>query len=72
MASLFQSVNYGAINTSDTTIKGYYVMKFISEAYTLENNTTTDGQIISAGKIFVKAQYLFSMQENSNCYWKQQ
>ena len=49
MASLVQSGNYGTINISDTTTNGYYVIKFISEAYMLQNNTTIDGQIIIAG-----------------------
>ena len=48
MASLFQSGMYGAINTYDTTPNGLYVIQFISEAYTLQNNTTIDGQVISA------------------------
>ena len=66
MASLVQSGEYGAIKTSGTTIKGYYVIRFISEAYTLHNNTTTDGQTISAVELVVKAKYLCSMQENTN------
>ena len=43
MASLFQSGMYGAINTDDTTTNGLYVIQFLSEAYTLQNNTTIDG-----------------------------
>ena len=35
MSSLVQSSKYGAINTYDKTTNGYYVIKFISEAYTL-------------------------------------
>ena len=72
MASLVQSGMYGAINTDDTTTNGFYVIQFLSEAYTLQNNTTIDGQVISAGELVVKAQYLCSMQENTNWYWKQQ
>ena len=49
MASLVQYDKYGAINTSDTTTHGFYVITFISEAYTLKNNTTIDRKIISAG-----------------------
>ena len=30
------------------------------------------GQVISAGELVVKEQYLCSMQENTNWYWKQQ
>ena len=47
------------------------LFKFISEAYTLQNNTTIYGQVISSGELFIKAQYLCSMQENTNWYWKQ-
>ena len=40
MASLFQSGMYGTINTDDTTTNGLYVIQFLSEAYTLQDNTT--------------------------------
>ena len=70
-ASLFQSVMYGAITIDKTTTNGIYVIKFISEAYMLQNNTRIDEKIISAGEFVVKAQYLYSMQENTNWYWKQ-
>ena len=62
MASLVQPGRYGAIKISDTTTNGLYAIMFMLEAYTLQNITTIDGQIISAGKLVVKAQYLFSMQ----------
>ena len=45
---------------------------FISEAYTLQDNTKIDGQIINAGELVVKSQYLFSMQVYTNWYWEQQ
>ena len=61
MASLVQSVKYGAINTHYTTTNGFYVIQFISEAYRLKNNTTIDGQIIYEGELVVKEQYLSSM-----------
>ena len=72
MDSLFQSSKYGDIKKADTTTNRLYVIKFISEAYTIHNNTTMDGQIIYAGEFFVKAQYICSMKENPKCYWKQQ
>ena len=50
IASLFQPGMYGAINTYDTTTNGFYVIQFLSEAYTLQNNTTIDGQVISSEK----------------------
>ena len=45
---------------------------FTSGSYTLQENTTIDGQIITAGELVVKAQYLFSMQIDTNWYWNQQ
>ena len=72
VASLVWSGMYGNINTDDTTTNGFYVIQVLSEACKLQNKTTIDGQVISAGKLFVKAQYLCSVQENTNWYWKQQ
>ena len=62
MASLVQSGMYGYINTDDTTTNGLYVIQFLSEAYTLKNNTTIDGQVIYAGELVVKSQYICSVQ----------
>ena len=72
MASLVQSGMYGAIKTYDTTKTLFYVIQFISESYMLQNNTTIDGQVIYADELVVKAKYIFSMQENTNWYWKKQ
>ena len=65
MASLVQSVMYGSINTDDTTTNRLYIIQFVSEAYTLKNNTTIYGQVISAGELVFKAQYLCYIQENT-------
>ena len=72
MASLVQLGMYVVNNTDYNTSNGFYVIKLISEAYTLQNNTTIYGQVISSGKLVAKAQYLCSMQKNTNWYWKQQ
>ena len=72
MDSFVQLGMYGAINTEDTTKNGFYVIQFLSDAYKLQNNITIDGQVISAGELFVKAQYICSMQENTNWYWRLQ
>ena len=58
MDSLFQSGMYSVINTYDTTKNGFYVIKLIPEAYMIQNNTTIYEQVISGGKLVVKAQYL--------------
>ena len=42
MASLVQSGKYDVINTSETKTKGSYVIQFISEACTLQDNKNID------------------------------
>ena len=49
MASLVESVKYESINTTDTTTHRFYVIMFKSEAYPLQENTTIDEEIITAG-----------------------
>ena len=72
MASLVKSGKYGAINTTDTSTNGFYVIMFTSGAYTLQENTTIDGQILIAGELVFNAKYLCSMQVDTNWYWNQQ
>ena len=62
MTSIFQSGIYGVINPDDTTANRIYFIQLISEEYTLQNNTRIDGQLISAGELVVKSQYLCSIQ----------
>ena len=45
---------------------------FTSGAYTLQENTTIDGQILIAGELVVNAKYLCSIQVETNWYWNQQ
>ena len=71
MTSLVESVKYGAVNTTYTTTNVFYVIIFISEAYTLQDNTTIDGQIITACELVAKTQYLYSMQVDTNWCWDQ-
>ena len=66
MASLVQSGMYGAINIDATTTNGLYVIKFLSEAYNIQNNTTIYRQVICARELVFKEQYICSMQENTN------
>ena len=72
MASLVESGKYGAINTTDTYNNGFYVIMFTSGAYTLQENTTINGQILIAGELVVNEKYLCSMQVDTNWYWHQQ
>ena len=72
MASLVESGTYGVINTTEKSTNGFYVIVFKSGAYILQENTTIDGKIITAGELVVKAQYIFSLQIDTIWYWNQQ
>ena len=54
MSALVQNGKYGAINTTNTTTMGYYVIKFLSEAYTLQEDRLCDGKTSTYGEIVVK------------------
>ena len=71
MASLVESGKYISIKTTDTSTNGFYVIMFTSGAYTLQENTTIDGQIITAGELIVKAKYLCSVQVDTTWYCNQ-
>ena len=45
------------------------MIAFVSEAYTLKDDTTWDGQIITYCELVFKAQYLIYIQEKRNWYW---
>ena len=72
MASLVESGTYGGINTADISTNLFYVTVFTSGAYTLQGEKTIYGQIITAVELVVKAQYLCSLQIDTNWYWNQQ
>ena len=70
MSALVQNGKYGATNTSYPTTIGYYVVKFLSEPYTLQGGKTVYKQVINTGIIIVKSEYLSIMNVNKNWYWK--
>ena len=58
MASLVYSGNHCNINTTYKTTLGFYVLKYVSEDYTLKDDTIRDGKISTSDEFVVKAQYL--------------
>ena len=58
MASLVQLGKYGAINAVDPTTMSYYAIKYLSEPYKVQDDQTTDGQVINTGELVVKSEYL--------------
>ena len=65
MAALVKTDKYGSINTTYTTKMGYYVIKFMSKPYTLQEEDNYYGQISNSGELFVKAQPMNCMKENT-------
>ena len=65
MDSLFQSDKYGVRNTADTSTNRFYDIKFISEAYTLQNNTKISREIISMGELVSRQNIFPPCQKNS-------
>ena len=58
MFALVQTGKYGDMNTIDKTTMGYYVIKFILLAYTLQEERMCFIRISTNGELFVKAQYM--------------
>ena len=69
MDSLFQYGKYSAKNKTDTIIMGYYVIKFVSEAYTFQYYTVCDIQVSSSGELVIKSHYIRCMKEKTKWYW---
>ena len=61
LSALFHNVEYGAINTSDLTTMGYYVVKYLSEPYMLQDKKNFDKKVINVS----------IMESNTNWYWQQ-
>ena len=68
MAELVQNYQYSAINTTYTSTMGYYVIKFMSETYILEEEKMCDGKISTSGELYVKPQYTNCTQDNTKWY----
>ena len=63
MASLVQLGKYGATNSAYATKMVYYVIKYISEPYTLQEHQTTYRKVIKSGELVVKPEYLSIFKE---------
>ena len=55
----------------DTSTNGFYIIVFKSGTYTLHENITIDGNIITDCELVVKAKYICSMQIDTNWYGNQ-
>ena len=49
----------------------YFVINYLSEPYTLQEDQTTYGEVIKAGGLVVKSECLSFMKTKTNFYWRQ-
>ena len=68
VSELAQNGKYGAINTIDPTTTDYYVVKFLSEPYALQDSKPADRKVINSGELIVKPEYLSIMKSKKNLY----
>ena len=71
MASLLQLVWYGSINAEHPTIMFYYVIKYLSEIYTLQEYQTISGKVSKSGEPVVKSEYISILESKTNWYFQQ-
>ena len=70
MTSLTNTGKYGAINKAYPTTMIYYVVKYMDEYFTLQEDITTDRQISKIGELALIYYYLRIMNYKTNCYWE--
>ena len=59
---------YGAIDTDDYLCHGYYIINFPSSPYTLQEDFSIYGQVISPEKIVCERTYFFPININFHYY----
>ena len=56
------------VDTGDSSWHGYYIIKFSSSPYSLQEDSSIDGKIISFGEMVCEGTYLFLTNVSSNYY----
>ena len=68
MSLTIMESKYGAIDTDDSSFHGYYVIKFYSSPYTLQEYLIIHGKVISSGEMVYEGNYFFPINVNSHYY----
>ena len=68
MYLIILEVKYGAIDTDDFLCNGYYIIAFSSSPYTLQADSSIDGQVISSGEMLCEGTYFFPININFHYY----
>ena len=64
MSLIIMEGNCVAIDTNDSSCRGYYIIKFSSSLYTLQVYLSIDGQFISSGEIVCEGTYFVPVNIN--------
>ena len=63
-----QTDKYGVITAEYLTKMGYYVVKYVSDAFTLHEDTTSCQQVSNAGEMSVRAENPSCIKAKKNWY----
>ena len=61
-------VRYGANNTDDSSCHSFYIIKFSSSTYILQENLIINGKVIYSGEMVCERTYFFPINIIYNCY----
>ena len=67
-SSIFMEWRYGAIDDEDSSYHGYYIIKFSSSPYILQEGLSIVGQVICYGERLCEGAYLFPININYHYY----
>ena len=65
MTSLVQLGKYGAINAVDLTTTRYYLIKYLSEPYTLQEDQAIYGKLSKESELVAKVEYFSILNKKS-------
>jgi hypothetical protein len=68
IAATITERSYGAVNTIDPNTQGFYIVKFMSTPYSLQQDMNVNGDCISSGELVCDAEYLSPAQLGSLWY----
>eukprot|EP00957_Ditylum_brightwellii_P174326 13272264-Ditylum_brightwellii.AAC.1 len=62
--------NYSAVNANDSRTTGFYIVKFLTAAYTLQHNEIVNNEVLTSGTLVSDAVYMRTAMKDSLWYAK--
>ena len=62
---------YATFNAAEPKTLGYQFVKYVSYAFTFQEDITTDVKVSNAGELVVRSEYLISTKEKEKWYCQQ-